>query len=335
MNEVALLDELADAALKRKVFPGCVIGVTRSGGEQAFFCYGSTKDGGTDVTRDTVYDLASVTKSIPVAALAALFISENRLRLHDLVRTYIPELQNDYGATIEDLLRYRVIGPRLSTLSFTTFEEIRTHIFETGFEGPPREVSYANVPAYLLGVVLERVGGAMLPALSHRYLFAPVGMEQTTFFPSASNCAPTEIGHDAVEVCGIVHDESARIFARARRAVGHAGLFSTAFDLSKFLSQLLKPTDEFLGSNARSILDLAQEGLGWSVNQEWFMGKYASERTIGKTGFTGTSVLVDLEKEIGIVILSNRTYPKRPSDATSLTSDINRFRKGVADILLS
>ena len=74
----------------------------------------------------------------------------------------MPELQNDFGATIEDLLRYRVRGSQLSTLKYTTFEQIRTHIFEQGFAAPPGESEITNLPAFLLGIVLERVGGEIL-----------------------------------------------------------------------------------------------------------------------------------------------------------------------------
>src|SRR5262249_15501650 len=155
----------------------------------------------------------------------------------DPIKTHIPELQHDQDATIEDLLRYRVRGTQMSKLKFNTFEEIRTNVLESGFEGPSGESIYTNLPAYILGIVLERVGGAMLPALAHHYFFEPLQMEHTTFFPSVSDCAPTEIDFRG-EVLGLPHDESAYVFAKARRAVGHAGLFSTAGDLLNFLDAL-------------------------------------------------------------------------------------------------
>lgn len=264
------------------------------------------------MTENTIYDLASITKSIPTASLALTFITEGKVSLTDTVKKYIPELQNDHGATIEDLLRYHVRGQRMSTLSFKTFEQIRTHILEHGFDGPKTERSYTNLPGYVLGVILERVGGTSLALLSDTYFFAPLGMKSTTFFPAKSDCAPTEV-QDGEIVQGIAHDESTRVFAKARRSVGHAGLFSNARDLLTFLEALLQ-------GKFPAVLKGAQDGLGWELLER---GKF------GKTGFTGTNVALHPKTATALVILSNRTYPKRPTD----TSAINAFRKDVKDIV--
>jgi CubicO group peptidase (beta-lactamase class C family) len=261
-----------------------------------------------------------------------MFVAEGKFALSDEIKKFIPELQNDFGATIEDLLRYRVRGPQMSRLNYPTFEQIRTHIFEQGFSAPPGESEYSNLPAFLLGIILERVGAEILPALANNYLFEPLQMNDTTFFPhDISRIAPTEIV-DGKEIRGVVHDESARKFAEKRRAVGHAGLFSTAPDLLKFLEALLQGNSPVGGS---TVAEAAEQGLGWSVNQQWCMGSRVSKMTFGKTGFTGTSVVVDHEKGIGLVILSNRTYPTRPPDATSIHSAINSFRAQVAEIVFA
>ncbi len=330
----------AERAIQESVFPGCVVGVVRQSGEREVMPFGGlTYDANSPVVRDdTIYDLASVTKSIPIASLAAVLIDEGKFKLTDSVKEYIPEIQNDHGATIEDLLTYRVRGVQLSTIRNTTFEEIRTHVFKTGFDGPPGEHAYTNLPAFLLGIILERVGGRILPALADEYFFGPLAMQDTTFFPACAEAsagrphdvgrvAPTEISEDGKDIRGIVHDESARVFALARRAVGHAGLFSTAPDTLNFLEALLQ-------TKYPSVVDGAQRGLGWQVSAPWFMGKVAGRHAFGKTGFTGTSVVCDVERGIAFVILSNRTYPKRPPDATSIYSAINVFRSDIADIIL-
>ena len=119
------------------------------------------------------------------------------------------------------------------------------YIFEHGFDAPPSgEARYANLPALLLGLIVERAGTDTLDALAQEYFFDPLGMKNTTFFPSkyghgVSIFPPTEVV-DGEEVCGIVHDESARVFAKAGKAVGHAGLFSTASDILHFLGALLR-----------------------------------------------------------------------------------------------
>jgi CubicO group peptidase (beta-lactamase class C family) len=316
-------------AIGEKVFPGCVVGIVRAGGKREIIPLGNFtyEPDSPKVTDDTVYDMASVTKSIPVASLALVFIAEGKLSLTEQVTKYLPEFHHGHRATIEDLLRYRVQGTRLSRLQHSTFEEIRTHVVERGFSGPPAEHQYTNLPAFVLGLVLERVGGAMLPALAHQYFFESLAMNDTAFFPhDIVRISPTEI-ISGEEIRGIVHDESARVFSRARRAAGHAGLFSSAPDTLNFLEALLQ-------NKLPAVLDGAQKGLGWQKAEPWFMGTHPGDNAFGKTGFTGTSVAVDADKGIGFVILSNRTYPTRPPDAASLTSAINRFRADIADILL-
>ena len=139
--------EKAEQAIRENVFPGCVVGILRDGKRQVFSFGRQTYENSPSVDEHTIYGLASVTKSIPLASLVALVVEEGKFLLSDSVAKYIPELRNHFDATIEDLLRYRVSGLRMSQLSFKTFEEMRTHIFETGFEGPPREESYSNLPA--------------------------------------------------------------------------------------------------------------------------------------------------------------------------------------------
>ncbi len=314
------LDARVRQAIEEKVFPGCVIGVLRNGTKEIYPFGATVYDRNSPVTENTVYDLASVTKSIPLASLAAIFVAEGKIALTDTVKTYVPELQNDYDATIEDLLRYRVRGVQMSSLQFNTFEEIRTHALEQGFTTSPGERVYTNYPAFVLGIVLERIGNESLAALADRHLFEPLGMTETTFFPAADRCTPTEIV-DGETVQGIPHDESARVFAGARRSVGHAGLFSTAGDLLKYAAHLIE-------NPRHPIVQAAEAGLGWSAGDEIFMGSHTSERTFGKTGFTGTSIVIDIERRIALVILSNRTYPQRPAD----DSTIFAFRRDIADI---
>lgn len=321
-----------DKAIAEKVFPGCVVGIVKKIGERTMLSFGRfTYDvNAPRVAEDTIYDLASVTKSIPTASLALTLIAEGKLRSTDVVVKYLSELKNDYGATIEDLLTHRVSGTRLSTLKNETPAQILKYVFARGFNGPPGGSSYTNFPALLLGLIVERIAGQPLDGLAQKYFFGPLGMTNTTFFPNVrptrSNIAPTEIDERG-EVQGLPHDESAYVFAREKRVVGHAGLFSTAPDMLNFLESLLQ-------GKYPDVVDGAQRGLGWQLDQPWFMGANYGPHTFGKTGFTGTSIVVDIERGIAFVILSNRTYPKRPPDAASINSAINPFRADIADMLL-
>ena len=133
----------AERAIAAHVFPGCVVGLIRvpcpseavgEGGNKQIVIPVGTLDGTSPVSENTIYDVASITKSIPLASLALTLIAEGKLSLIDRATKYLPELQNHHDATIEDLLRYRVTGPRLSQLHLKTPQEIRTFVFEHGFD---------------------------------------------------------------------------------------------------------------------------------------------------------------------------------------------------------
>lgn len=318
------IEEIALKAIEDKTFPGCIIGVFSNGTEHILPFGTLAYDVAERVCEDTIYDVASVTKSIPTASLALALLHDGELQLTDPITKYVPELKNHYSATIEDLLRYRVVGPRLSDLRASGAQELRERIHEIGFDRGAGESTYTNLPSYILGEVLVSVSGKPLDQLAREHFFTPLEMHDTSYWPEdIHRCAPTEIV-DGRTLRGIVHDESARVFTKEHIAVGHAGLFSTALDLLKFLRSLL------VGKNP-AVLAGAQKGLGWQVGEATFMGTRASSQTIGKTGFTGASMLLEVDRGVALVILANRTYPKRPADNTA----INTFRCAIADIVLS
>lgn len=317
-------------AIRERVFPGCVIGIVGAGGTREILPFGrfTYEEDAPVVGGHTLYDVASITKSIPTASLILTLIGEGRIRQTDRVRTYLPELLNDRDATVEDLLTYRVHGPRFSALADKTPKEFTQYILGHGFDAPPGESAYSNLPAFLLGLIAEAIAGKPLDEAALDIFFNPLGMSDTDWFPADSaRIPPTEVV-DGHEIRGIVHDESARVFARAHRAVGHAGLFSTAPDLLAFLEALL-------AGALPHVLYGAQRGWGWQRAGNLFMGEHCSEGSFGKTGFTGTSVAVDPEKHVALVILSNRTYPTRPPEGIQVTSAINAFRADIADIVLA
>src|SRR3989344_2468411 len=321
------IEERVAKAIQENVFPGCVIGIVRANGESEIAPFGSSiyGAGGERVKADTVYDLASITKSIPTSSLALLLIAEGKLTLSDTVKKYLPELENDYDATIEDLLTYRVHGTQLSLLKDKTPDEFIAHVFSHGFDRSRGEQNYTNLPAFLLGLILERVTNESLDALARRHFFEPLGMKNTTFFPRKipyMESVPTEIDEQGDVVYGVPHDESARVFANIGKTVGHAGLFSTAPDLLTFFGALFSGEYQYIVAGA-------EKGLGWQVNDPGFIGQNTRPRIFGKTGFTGTSVACDIECGIAFVILSNRTYPRRPDNSDT----INAFRRDIANLV--
>ncbi len=337
-------------AIRSKLFPGCVVGVVYRSGERIVLPFGNLtySDGAALVRKDTIYDVASITKSIPTASLALQYIDQNTLKLTDRLITYVPEFKNADRdlIKIKHLLTYTLGGYRLSAHKDKTPEELRHIIMTSDFKVKPGTgFFYSNITAYLLGLVVERIGGRTLDSLAYETFFEPIHMRRTAFFTDSflsDDIAPTEIDYRG-EVRGVAHDESAYVLTEiGKKAVGHAGLFSTAPDLLNFLEMLLHEGDyhghryfspeiiQQMSTNQIPELN-ATTGLGWQLNDPSFMGQRKSECTFGKTGFTGTSVVCDIKREVAFTILSNRTYPKRALNSEA----INAFRNDIADIVFA
>ncbi|MBD3316879.1 MAG: serine hydrolase [Chitinivibrionales bacterium] len=195
----------------------------------------------------------------------------------------------------------------------------------------------------LLGLMVERIYQKPLDVLAREQFFEPLNMKSTTFSPevlSLERIAPTEDDPwRGGVVRGVVHDESAFIL-RSKIVPGSAGLFSTTPDLLTFWDALLRVDDggarglfseetlARMGTNQVGHLG-TMTGLGWELARRDYMGDTCSDRTIGKTGFTGCVVMCDLLKRIGVVILANHTWPHRRSDRR----EIGRVRRAVGNLV--
>lgn len=337
-------------AISDHVFPGCVVGITDTRGTNDIMPFGSLtyKEDAPSVTAGTVYDVASLTKVIPTAALALQFVDQGTLQLTDKVRSFLSAFHGRYAdqVTVWHLLTQTLsFSYHLSGYREKAAEEIVSLILTADYATSPGSAySYSNATSILLGMVVEAVGGKPLDQLAGEHFFKSLGMERSTFFPRSLQgvqIAPTEVDSWRGEVCGVVHDESAYILEQCM-IPGSAGLFSTAADLLTFL-QMILTKGESHGEQcfSPSMIDQMRRnqledigactGLGWELNQQWFMGEKASEKTIGKTGFTGCSMIADLERGCGIVLLSNADYPHRPTTRDA----INAVRRDVADLVYS
>ena len=344
------IQSLAQDAISARVFPGCVVGIAYAAGQRRYIPVGSFtyENGSSSMSADSIFDVASITKSIPTASLALQLIDEGKIRTEDPVIKYLPEMKNPERekVLIKHLLTYtlQLEGPGIAAFKEKSPEEMTEYLLSHPFAYPPGTTfKYSNLPAFLMGLVLERVYGKPLDQLADEHFFKPLTMEHSTFAPerlTQEDIVPTEVDFRG-EVRGIVHDESAYLFkTKGGKVAGHAGLFSTAPDLLMFLEMLLqngekngkmyfsKEIIEQMGAN--QIPELSEStGLGWELNQPRLFGSKCGPHTFGKTGFTGTMCVSDIERGIAFVILTNRIYPKRPSDSSA----INAFRAAVSDVV--
>ncbi len=341
--------ELCRGAIEARTFPGCVVGYIR-GGRTAVLPFGRlTYDAGDPVvTERTVYDLASITKSLPTSSVILMLVEDGRISLDQRVADFIPELNNEYREQI--LVRHLLtftgsfdIGGRLAEAARENPSRLLDLVFTAPPPAPPgARYLYTNAPSLLLGVIAERVCGQSLERIAHDRLFGPLGMERTTFRPAfpEAEIAPTEAGPQG-EVRGKVHDPAARALITHGQIPGHAGLFSTAGDLLRFAQMLLDGGElggrRYFGREMIAAMHTNQipgltppVGLGWVVGRPEMMGSQASVETFGKTGFTGTMMLMDPSKNMALVALSNRTYPK-PSEKQAN----QLFMSSLADIVFA
>lgn len=337
-------------AITEKVCPAAILGIVRTNGDRLILPAGNFtyEPDSPPVQEDTIFDVASITKSIPTASLALMLIDQYKLDLEDKVITYIPELRNSYrdSVLIKHLLTQTLqFGFSLSANKHKTPDEILELIFSGELlEAPGSTFCYTNTASILLGLVIERLTGQSLDQLADEHFFGPLSMSRTTFEPlkhfSKNEIVPTEVQDwRGGLVHGQVHDESTHILQQ-KMTPGAAGLFSTVPDMLNFAEMLLH--EGTLGGrryfspeivrqmHTNQLADIGESmGLGWELNRPVYMGRHCSENTFGKTGFTGCVFVCDIERQVGFVLLANYTYPTRKPNATL----IRQLRRDVADII--
>ena len=279
----------------------------------------------------TVYDLASLTKVVGLTTAVMLAVNEGRLELDAAAMEYVPAFRGGgrEGVTIRHLLThssglpafrllYRETADRTSALALTDTTALDTL--------PGAQFVYSDLGAIVLTQAVESAWSERLDAILDRRVFAPLGMRATRFLPPAdwlTRIAPTE--QDPWRgrmIHGEVHDENA---ARLGGVSGHAGLFGSAQDLLVFGDWLLAvragrdslpvTLDPDIARRFTTRQDLpagSSRALGWDTPSDMSSaGTLLSPRSFGHTGFTGTSIWLDPERDVVIVLLSNRVHPTR------------------------
>lgn len=343
------IEKIIQNAIDRKIFPGCVVGIVKRGGERVILPFGrfTYDNASAPMKENSIFDVASITKSIPTSSLVLRLIEGGKLSLEDRLIDFVPEFNNSYRdqVLIKHLLTYTLnynLKVGLSDLKDKGPDEILRVIFNTELKSKPgTEFLYTNATAILLGLVAERVAGDTVDVMAETHFFKPLGMIRTSFHPDRFDCqeiVPTEFDDWRGRIIqGEIHDESAFVL-RQKMIAGSAGLFSTVPDLLNFLEMLLGEGEyqnkKFFSKDIISKMYTNQlehigksAGLGWELNQLQYMGTYSTQHTFGKTGFTGCVCVIDIIRGVAAVLLSNYTFPKRKP-----TSElINEVRRAVME----
>ena len=334
--------QVLEDAIAARAFPGCAFGVLAGGevvGEGALgrFTY---EDDAPAVTAETVYDVASLTKAVATTAAAMLLFQRGELDLEmplgELLPGFVvgrPMGDSAYRVRLKHLLAHNSGLPGYVEFFKTagTPMALFRQCLELGLEAEPgARADYSDPGFILLGKALEVRTGERMDAWTQREVFQPLGMTATGFCPAMADrrvIPPTEedttFRHRRIQ--GEVQDENAWVL---KGVAGHAGLFSNVRDLLRFAGAVLGagggngPAQKPHLFERRVVERFAQkqgpagssQALGWDTPSEVSSsGKHFSAHTIGHLGYSGCSVWIDLDSSIGVVLLTNRTWPDRKS----------------------
>ncbi|GAB3233591.1 serine hydrolase domain-containing protein [Glycomyces halotolerans] len=280
---------------------------------------------------DTIYDLASISKLF-TATVAARLDQDGRIDFDAPVVDHLPEFDSadpeKTPITMGQLLSHTSGQIAFINLYSAPDNEARMErIYARPLRRPPGSgYEYSDLNLIVLAKAMERVTGAGLDELVEEYITGPLGMTDTGYNPPAERLgriAATEYqpwtGRGMIR--GSVHDENAWSFGGV---AGHAGVFSTARDLAVFGQTILNggaygearvlETDtarRFFTDMNPGLGSGAARGLGWQIGQRWYMDALTSPVTIGHTGYTGTSIVLDPLSGTLAVLLTNRVHPTR------------------------
>ncbi len=349
MNPAALaaVDTLILRAIADSATPGAVLAVGRRGGLARLRGYGRLGWADDDGVPDerSIYDMASVTKVVGTTTAVMLLVDQGRLDLDAPVVDYLPWWADGDPAkravTVRQLLLHRAgLAPfRRFYFEIEGENAYKRAIAAEALEYEPgTRTVYSDIGVMTLAFIVEALAGQTLDAFLAARVFEPLGMEDTGFLPDAellARIAPTEV--DTVfrhtQVHGVVHDENAYAIGGV---AGHAGLFSTAADLAAFAQTMLNggvvgpcpgagvETAPCADGDPRLIRsetfaefttrydDSASRALGWDTpSGRSSAGDYFTGRAFGHTGYTGTSMWIDPELDVFVVLLTTRVNPTR------------------------
>lgn len=306
---------------------------------------------------DTVFDLASLTKPVATTTAILQLWEQGRIDLDAPLAHYLPDFAQEgkATATIRHLLAHTSGLPAWAMLylpgparggstpapACRSISHAVVRICATPAAAPPgARIEYSDLGFILLGDLVERLS-APLDTHARMHIFEPLGIKHTRFVPPQSwraRCAATEIGNayergKAAEqglglrfrwrtnlLRGEVHDGNA--WHLGHGVAGHAGLFGTAADLTRFARAMLagglldgarmlrRDTVAEATKSQTPGLAAPPRGLGWALHGWPFLGTRASAAAFGHTGFTGTSLLLDPQRDLAIVLLTNRVHPR-------------------------
>ncbi|MDY4760672.1 serine hydrolase [Streptococcus thoraltensis] len=281
--------EKVNQQIAENLYHGASLAIFKEGHWQEYYL--GTIDGENPVKPDLVYDLASVSKVVGVATVAAFLVDQGKLDIDKTLSFYYSDFKND-GVTVRQLLTHTSgIDPFIPNRDQLNSAELKAAINQISVTDK-KDFLYTDINFLLLGFMLEEVSGLSLNQLFKQEIFNPWQMTQTNFGPN-SQAVPTVKGISD----GFVHDPKAKVL---KEHAGSAGLFSTVKDLETFLEHYLQ--DDFAKDLWENLSPSPEKrrALGWNLDGDW----------IDHTGYTGSFIMANRKAQQAIIFLTNRTYEK-------------------------
>lgn len=338
-ERLANIDRVVRRGISEGGYPGAAVVVGRRGAaalQRGYGKLGWTASSPYVDPEATIYDLASLTKVVGTTTAAMVLYDEGRLDLDAPVVRYLPEFigVNKDRVTVRQLLTHHSGLPAGKQLWRQALNREEARRIVTGADlvcEPGKCFIYSDLGADVLGWVVEAIAGQKLDQFLEARVFDALGMENTRFNPLPAvrdRVAPTEVSPPrGYPLRGEVHDENA--FALGGIA-GHAGLFSTAADLAVFAEMMLNG-GVYEGVRIVSDSTVARftartdgtRALGWdTADGDGGSGMYLSERAYGHTGYTGTSMWIDPDRDMFVILLTNRVHAARARRPAKVISDV-------------
>ena len=353
LNEQRLegIAPLVEAAVQANKIPGAVVLIGHEGQVVYRKAFGerSLVPERRPMAVDTIFDMASMTKVVATTTAVMQLVEQGKIVLSAPVSEYWPEFKQNGKelVTIRELMtHYSGLPPDLPLKPvWTGYDTAMQMIIAAQLDAPPgTRYIYSDVNFETLGEIVRRVSGETLDVYCAEHIFKPLGMKDTLFRPPASlrnRIAPTQYEHGSSGpvLWGVVHDPTSRFMGGV---AGHAGLFSTADDISIF-AQMLLNGGTYNGARILSPLSIEKmtepqtppdkmvlRGLGWDIDSPFASnrGELFDVGSFGHTGYTGTSLWVDPITNTYVILLTNRVHPNNKGMVGGLRTALSTLVAG-------
>ena len=351
-NLTADLDAAVEEAVRAGQIPGAVLLAGRGGRIVHRKAYGlrALAPSREPMTVETIFDAASLTKVVATTPAVMRLFEQGKLRLNDEVTKYLPEFQDGRSQiTVRHLLtHFSGLRPDVDLEpEWSGYEKgVALALSDKPVAGPGERFIYSDINFILLGEIVRRVSGHLLPEFVRQEVWDKLGMRTTMFQPARRlrlRIAPTEHLEGRPEpLRGIVHDPTTRYMGGV---AGHAGMFTTADDLARFAEMMLgegqragvrifSPLTVRKFTTPQSPADQpVLRGLGWDIDSRHSAnrGELFPIGSFGHTGFTGTSMWMDPASKAYVILLSNSVHPRIRPAISSLRARVATIAAGGAD----